>query len=89
MGNGINLSGAIIKAHRMNISTISSEKPALPQKMNILAYLFENFFIIKIHISTMRLNDLNGILEIYLIVINGIDFRLFRNRDPTIARQIF
>ena len=69
MGNGINLSGAIIKASRMNIAAISSEKPALPQRMKILAYLVENFFVIKIHVPTMLLNDLSGILKIYLVAI--------------------
>ena len=76
MINGINLSDAIIKAHRMNISAISQEEPVLPYRMNILAYLNEHFFVIKIEVSTVFLNYLNGILEICLVAI----LQIFRFR---------
>lgn len=37
--------------------------------MNILAYLVENFVVIKMQVPTVLLDDLSGIDEIYLVVI--------------------
>ena len=69
MDNGINLRNTIVETDRERITEIPTEKAISSYWVHIMLYLVKKFSIIEADKkSAVVLNDLSGVLKIYLVV---------------------